>query len=191
MPSHQRTATHATPPAAAQTRVLTIVVLALLFVLIVSLVRGSFRYAHDASGRNRAVMVMLKMADAFQKFKETKASLPVTTSDEATPIETKGPVLATLMAPVTPDDPASPSFLDRLNTPEPIVQNAQGEWELRDAWGSFFKIQVDLNGDGKIPDPASSKKSDMATAMPGGFIIYSAGPDGNFATWKDNVCSWK
>jgi hypothetical protein len=190
MPSHQTTATHARSPAAAQTRVLTIVVLALLLVLIVSLVRGSVKYAHNAAGRNRAVMVMVKMADAFQKFKEAKTTLPVTTSDETTPIQSKGPFLAAIIAPVTPDDPASPTFLDRQGTPEPIVQNAQGEWELRDAWGNFFKMQLDLNGDGKIPNPAPGQKSD-AVAMPAGFIIYSAGPDGDFATWKDNVCSWK
>lgn len=191
MPSNHWTATHAASPAAAKTRTLAIVILALLFVLIVALIRGSVKYAHDASGRNRAVMVMLKMADALQKFKEAKITLPVSTTDEATPIETKGPFLAALMAPVTPDDPASPTFLDRLGMPEPIVQNAQGEWELRDAWGNFFKIQVDLNGDSKIPNPAPAQKSDMADTMPAGFIIYSAGPDGNFATWKDNVWSWK
>jgi hypothetical protein len=178
-------------PEAAKTRILTISVLVLLFVLIVSLVRGSAKYAHDATGRNRAVLVMVKMAEAFQKFKDAKTSLPVSTSDEVTAIETRGPFLAAIMAPVMPDDPTSPSFLDRQGTPEPIVQNADGEWELRDAWGNFFKMQVDLNGDGKIPNPAPGQGSDMADTMPAGFIIYSAGPDGNFATWKDNVRSWR
>jgi hypothetical protein len=137
---------------------------------------------------------MVKMMEAFQKFKEEYTSLPVTAPDESTPLDTKGPFLAALVAQEKTINPHEVVCFDpavSLGPKDRIVQNSQGEWELRDAWGNLFKIQVDLDADGKIPNPARERGLAMVDVMPPGFIIYSAGPDGDFATWKDNVCSWK
>ena len=58
---------------------------------------------------------------------------------------------------------------------------------LRDPWGkNGYRILLDANGDGNIADPEGLVGDLKATIR-----IYSAGPDGDFATWADNVCSWK
>lgn len=49
-----------------------------------------------------------------------------------------------------------------------------------------FRMTLDYNSDGLIEDPEGGPapfKNDV--------ILYSAGRDGDFSTWHDNVCSWK
>lgn len=58
---------------------------------------------------------------------------------------------------------------------------------LRDPWGrNGYRILLDANGDNGITDPEG-----LISALPATILIYSAGPDGDFTTWADNVCSWK
>ena len=58
---------------------------------------------------------------------------------------------------------------------------------LVDPWGKTgYRVLLDENGDGKIADP----ENDLGE-ISGAVLIYSAGPDGDFKTWNDNVCSWK
>jgi type II secretory pathway pseudopilin PulG len=58
---------------------------------------------------------------------------------------------------------------------------------LIDPWGrNGYRIFLDDNGDGHIADP----ENDLGK-ISGIVLMYSAGPDGDFKTWEDNVCSWK
>jgi hypothetical protein len=57
---------------------------------------------------------------------------------------------------------------------------------LKDPWGTEYQIILDYNNDGRISDPESS--GGVITAD---VLIYSAGPDKDISTWKDNVRSWK
>jgi type II secretory pathway pseudopilin PulG len=57
---------------------------------------------------------------------------------------------------------------------------------LVDIWGARgYIIIFDYDGDGNISDP---EHPGATISEP--VIIYSAGPDGDFNTWKDNVTSW-
>lgn len=57
---------------------------------------------------------------------------------------------------------------------------------LVDIWGAKgYIIILDYDGDGKVPDPEHPGATISEPA-----IIYSAGPDGDYSTWKDNVTSW-
>ena len=73
--------------------------------------------------------------------------------------------------------PESPTFVDR--------------------WGQAYQIVLDLNGDGKIPNPArgtrvSRNSDEMAPDFLGIEVIaFSAGPDRNPNTWEDNIKSWR
>jgi type II secretory pathway pseudopilin PulG len=57
---------------------------------------------------------------------------------------------------------------------------------LVDSWGNRYRVLMDTNGDGKVPDPEHTGASLSETVA-----VWSAGPDGDFNTWKDNVKSWK
>lgn len=57
---------------------------------------------------------------------------------------------------------------------------------LFDRWGLPYRIRVDGDKDGRVNDPA----------IPGAvlhkrILVWSAGRDGDFTTWDDNVASWQ
>lgn len=60
----------------------------------------------------------------------------------------------------------------------------------KDGWGSLYYIVCDFNNDGKVPNPelmTVPPKPDATQKEPNTRIaIFSAGPDGNPATWEDN-----
>lgn len=58
---------------------------------------------------------------------------------------------------------------------------------LVDIWGTKgYIILLDYDGDGKVADPEHPGATVNASAS-----IYSAGPDQDYNTWKDNVKSWE
>lgn len=57
---------------------------------------------------------------------------------------------------------------------------------LVDIWGTKgYIILLDYNGDGQITDPEDPELNIKAPVA-----VYSAGPDGDYSTWKDNEKSW-
>lgn len=74
---------------------------------------------------------------------------------------------------------------------------------LSDSWGEPFYIVLDTSGDHKIANPEyGADQSDLGYAkhcqispppatLPAEALIYSAGPDRDPRTWKDNLCSWR
>ncbi len=51
-----------------------------------------------------------------------------------------------------------------------------------------FLYAVDDNGDGHVENPDPEKSGELIRAD---VIAWSAGPDGDFSTWSDNVGSWE
>ncbi len=56
---------------------------------------------------------------------------------------------------------------------------------LLDPWGHPYLIRLDGDGDGFVTDP-----SDPGKRLAKKVLVWSAGKDGDPATWKDNVGSW-
>jgi hypothetical protein len=111
-------------------------------------------------------------------------------------VESRGSLLAVLLGTDAVANPENLVFLgqpEQLRINERVVQNAQGELEMRDPWGNLFRMHIDLDNDGTVPNP--SRGGDGAPAqiavVPPGFVLYSAGPDGNFETWGDNFKTWE
>ena len=55
-----------------------------------------------------------------------------------------------------------------------------------DPWGHPYVMLMDTSGDGMISDPEKP-----GSTLPLSVIGWSAGPDGNYTTWTDNVVSWR
>lgn len=66
-----------------------------------------------------------------------------------------------------------------------ITLDDSGGGELWDPWGNHYRVRLDTNGDGKIENPENPGKH-----LPKTIAVWSAGPDGDFETWKDNVKTW-
>ena len=58
---------------------------------------------------------------------------------------------------------------------------------LVDLWENPYRIVMDANNDNRIknPNPGSNTPQLQQT-----IIIYSAGPDGDYSTWDDNIKTW-
>lgn len=56
-----------------------------------------------------------------------------------------------------------------------------------DPWGKPFKFRLDRAGAGKMANPDEDKGGEV----PYRAVAWSAGPDGDYATWPDNVKSWE
>ena len=68
-------------------------------------------------------------------------------------------------------------------------RNGQARREITaaifDPWGNPYLIRLDGDGDGFVTDPVHPVKR-LAKKI----LVWSAGKDGDPATWKDNVGSW-
>lgn len=66
-----------------------------------------------------------------------------------------------------------------------LTLDADEGGELWDPWGNFYRVRFDSNFDNHIENPQSP-----GTQIPDAIAVWSAGPDGDFETWKDNVKTW-
>ena len=56
-----------------------------------------------------------------------------------------------------------------------------------DGWDKPFKYRIDQAGTGKIGHPDPGVSGELSARA----LAWSAGPDGNYDTWEDNVPSWE
>jgi hypothetical protein len=154
-----------------------------------AVVSGQTVLANARSLQTRAAMKGLELA--VKGYQTEYNKLPETGgTDETMFEESKGPLLDILMAKDTEKNPRQIQFY-APPSPSPDgkrggIINTDGKLEVRDSFGTLCRIHFDWNSDGKIPDP---EHPGSIIAEP--VIIYSAGPDLDYSTWKDNVTSWK
>jgi prepilin-type N-terminal cleavage/methylation domain-containing protein len=63
--------------------------------------------------------------------------------------------------------------------------------ELVDPWGTTYKVRLDLDSNGKVANPDSNEFDNGKEEIYRRVIVWSAGKDKDFSTWKDNPASWK
>jgi type II secretory pathway pseudopilin PulG len=66
-----------------------------------------------------------------------------------------------------------------------IRLESDGGGELWDTWGNHYRVRMDTDFDNQTESPESP-----GTLLPESILIWSAGKDGKFETWKDNVKTW-
>lgn len=61
----------------------------------------------------------------------------------------------------------------------------------KDGWGSLYYVVCDFNNDGQVPNPelltSPPKPGVTQKELKRRIAIFSAGPDGDPATWEDNM----
>jgi type II secretory pathway pseudopilin PulG len=62
-----------------------------------------------------------------------------------------------------------------------------GTGELWDPWGNHYRTRFDTDENGQVADPESTKPDSY---LPEAIAVWSAGPDGIFETWNDNLKTW-
>ena len=66
-----------------------------------------------------------------------------------------------------------------------IALDAEGGGALWDPWGNHYLIRLDTDNNQRIENPQTP-----GTHLPESIIIWSAGKDGDFETWDDNLKTW-
>jgi prepilin-type N-terminal cleavage/methylation domain-containing protein len=72
-----------------------------------------------------------------------------------------------------------------------LIREGENNIELVDPWGTPYKVTLDLDGDGRLPNPCIEEANPGSAELHRTVIVYSAGKDRDFGTWKDNVTSWR
>lgn len=110
------------------------------------------------------------------------------TDGETSALDCAGPWLEALLGNEPKLNPRKIVFLNTINTKrnQAGLINLGGMHTMADAWGRPLHAMMDTNSDGKLADP-EHPGSVLAERV----LIWSAGPDGDFNTWNDNICSWK
>lgn len=155
--------------------------------------RGSNGPGKSAKWRMTKTM-MAGLTIATGGYQTEYLRLPIIPNSDSTFIESRGSLIAALLAEADTNNPRKIKFFDpplSKNGRGGAAKNAANEWELRDPWGNFYRILLDVDGDGKIPNPARATSEDESETISNNILIYSAGPDGDFSTWKDNIRSWE
>lgn len=149
----------------------------------------------DCNRQDWSRSMMKGLEIAIKSYKTEYLGLPQVTSSDSTVVESRGLLLAILLAENTGQNARQIRFWDTPPTkskkPGGATKSPEGEWELRDEYCNFYRIQLDVDGDGRIPNPAKGSLGDEPDTLTSDVIIYSAGKDGDYATWKDNVLSWR
>lgn len=168
-----------------------------LFCLIIIAVLASLAVPTFAriQAKAKAVQAMAQMKSlelAVKAYQAEYSKLPTAAvpeeKDEQQVVEARGVIIDTLTG---KDHDKNPRQIPFFEPPTPRagkgggVTNAQGELEIHDLFGNVYRMHFDWNGDGLVPDP---EHPGATISEP--VIIYSAGPDGDYDTWKDNVKSW-
>lgn len=68
-----------------------------------------------------------------------------------------------------------------------LGQDPENKGAYVDAWGRPFAFRVDLEGKGEMNNP----NTDVGGTLRARTLAWSAGPDGKYETWEDNVAGWE
>lgn len=167
--------------------------------LMLSIVPIAILVLHKARARvglaqEKLMVLILKSADrAYKTEYDRLPSASATPHQKDSELDTTTPDgLALIRVLAGGDDAGNPRKIPFLELP-PARPNGSGYSVangLRDSWAKHgYRVIVDYDGDGKIANPASGW-SGQPDSLAVDVAIYSAGPDGDFSTWTDNVVSW-
>ncbi len=113
------------------------------------------------------------------------------TKDDRSLHRTSGTILKVLLGKEATINPRAIPFIDPPEARDKmrgLYYDDKGTPVLVDQWGEPFYFVIDLNNDGKItnPDPRPDQPRELVTDI----MVFSAGPDRDPNTWKDNITSW-
>jgi len=158
-----------------------LVVIAILGILMAMMVPAAglimkrAKISNTKSDAGVVASVMMKYQTEYNRWPSTYASGRDTTDGD----------WVDMMAPkpgdVVPTNPKRIVFFE----PGGGALNADGAFV--DTWGHAFRFRLDETGTGEVANP----DADRGGMLRGRVVAWSAGEDGDYETWADNVKSWE
>ncbi|HWB05332.1 MAG TPA: type II secretion system protein [Verrucomicrobiales bacterium] len=199
MKTHSRTCSRSLRPG------FTLVELLVVIAIIAALVTGAFGAFFFAIERARfadSQSMARTVANAVDQYENQYDLLPLPASaTQGTDCEsdTTAPegLVATLLGIDTTQNSRKTNFLGDPKTASitggkrvgGLIRDSENV-SLVDSWGTPYKVTIDLDGNGRITNPNPEEASAGNPELYRSVIVYSAGKDRDFGTWKDNVTSW-
>jgi hypothetical protein len=87
--------------------------------------------------------------------------------------------------PAKANPPGDPPWRNGL-----ITDSKTGAYGIVDAYGNYYRIRLDTNGDKEITNPHPEQAAEGRRTMRKQVIVWSAGKDRDWNTWDDNPMSW-
>lgn len=147
---------------------------------------------HGHTSRVRSAMTGLIIGiKGYQIEYEQLPAFAFTLQDEHVLQRTRGAILRVLSAEDVKNNPRKIAFIELWKAKDKkngLYIDDSGSPVFVDPWGEAYYIMVDLDADGKIPNPdtRSGQPKELATSL----IMFSSGPDRDPKTWEDNITSW-
>lgn len=115
------------------------------------------------------------------------------TTDESKYVESAGPLIEALTGQHQHLNPKKIPFYEpparhplQGTSGKGTIPTPTTSTDIRDPKGNRYRVHFDWDGDGIISNP-----KEPGTKISNSVIVYSAGPDGDYTTWHDNVTSWE
>ncbi len=160
-------------------------------------VMGDVRHKANYTA-NRASMLNLQaaMRDYLMEYHVWPEDLALANAD-IVPVKVRGPMLDALLG----DNLRGIKFMDPPEAKpgrSPGLVMEQGVPAMHDSWGTCYYLMLDMNRDGQVKNPEhlsgavpSPKAKPLNEFLPMLKALFSAGPDQDPNTWKDNITSWR
>ena len=71
-----------------------------------------------------------------------------------------------------------------------VTLSTGASYGIVDAYGNPFRIRLDTNGDQRLANPNPDQAAQGTAVLAKRVIVWSAGKDGDWNTWDDNLMSW-
>jgi len=86
--------------------------------------------------------------------------------------------------------PARPSLNGMPPWKEGLMFAPDTKPGIVDGSGNYFRIRLDSDGNKEIDNPNPDQVAEGRTIIAKRVLVWSAGKDGNWDTWADNLMSW-
>ncbi len=185
-------------------RALKLLFVGLILYVLFGLMRGMTVCGDHSVPQVRALMKEFRMGALNFRVEYDRWPRVLDGEVSESPMELSSAALATLLNFPSPeaesDNPKKIIFWDLRqyrNRVGGVLVEAGVPSRFLDPWGSPFWVSIDANEDGRVPNPEAGAPGNMrfdkdaSSELPVPVIIFSAGPDKDPGTWKDNITSWR
>lgn len=167
-----------------------VIAIAVLAGFMFPVAEGVMKKAEQANAENTVYNLRNSISAFFTEYREFPISDKTNPAAQDVSVHSNADLMPILMGNAPAQNPRSIRFFSGMQA-KPGTNGGfrkgydSGTQTLYDPWGNPYRVIFDNNMDNRIDSPATPGSSISAT-----ILIWSAGPDGDFKTWEDNIKTW-
>ncbi len=179
-----------------------ILVVVSIIALLVGIALPAVNGAMNRARRLQAMNTLVGVTTALRNYHGDCQRFPLVTSggvDQTFELTGGSPLLKVLLGEnVDRSNPREMNYLGELQIGKQGaggLVGQEGSYGLMDPWGTPYRVTVDGDADGRVPNPDAQNQDPAIAALAPAQLLFSvigssAGPDKRFGT-TDDVASWR